>query len=88
MIARLGQHAGEGRYRLAEVAADQLGSFQPQQLLRRAVGKRDAAALIEAHDAGGDPRQHRLDKASALGELGVGADEFAALVLEVAASCD
>ena len=80
--ARL-EHGGELRHRLGERTADELGALEAKQLLRRAVGKRDAVVAIEADDAGRHAGEHRLHEAAPLGELGVGGDEVGALALQL-----
>ena len=77
------QHGGKLRHRLGERAADELGSIATEELLRRAVGKRDAVVAIETDDTRRHAGEHGLHEAAPLGELGVGGDEVRALALQL-----
>ena len=68
---------------LGKLLADELVLLEAQQLLRGAVDEIDDAVGVDAYDAGGHARQHRLHEAVALVEGGIGADQLVALALQL-----
>ena len=77
------EQVGELRHRLGERPAGRRPRVEVEQRRRGGVHHLDAPGAVEADDAGGDARQHRVEQPPPPLGLGVGGDQRVALALHL-----